>query len=379
MIDNYRSLLKDAALIYEKHEAGRKEPFNIFTVLHKETDEVNLHSRFLHALLDHQSSDTRRQNLKDFLQRVGIEDFEQNDAKIRREYRNIDILISNNTTNQAVVIENKIKEIKYRKDEPQQLQRYYKILQEEGYHNICLLYLTLDGHDPSEDSVGNLPYETISYRDDLLPWLRCCQMHACDEPELRESIAQYIHLIRKLTGTDFKEAYMDELKSLLFENNNLVLAHDLNDAMTSIKKSLMQELWCEIESALKKKIPFEPNKESSKAGSRIYYDSGICGVELGVDSDPNIFFGVKCNGDDYPKEYHNFECALKIMESGASHTGFPWWQYADGDLNLGDSLPEVIKQLDQLLSNADKRKKFADGIADGLNEVRENIKKAGLA
>lgn len=236
MIDNYRSLLKDAALIYEKHEAGRKEPFNIFTVLHKETDEVNLHSRFLHALLNHQSSDTGRQNLKDFLQRVGIEDFEQNDAKIRREYRNIDILISNNTTNQAVVIENKIKEIKYRKDEPQQLQRYYKILQEEGYRNICLLYLTLDGHDPSEDSVGNLPYETISYRDDLLPWLRCCQMHACDEPELRESIAQYIHLIRKLTGTDFKEAYMNELKSLLFEDNNLVLAHDLNDAMTSIKK-----------------------------------------------------------------------------------------------------------------------------------------------
>ena len=64
MIDNYRSLLKDAALIYEKYEAGRKEPFNIFTVLHKETDEVNLHSRFLHALLDHQSSDTRRQNLR---------------------------------------------------------------------------------------------------------------------------------------------------------------------------------------------------------------------------------------------------------------------------------------------------------------------------
>ena len=377
MIDNYRLLLKQAALIYEKHEVGRKEPFNIFTILRKENDEVYLHSPFLTALLDYQSSDTGRQNLKDFLQRVGIEEFEQDDAKIRREYRNIDILISNNTTKQAVVIENKIKEIKYRRDEPQQLQRYHKILQEEeGYRNIRLLYLTLDGHEPSEDSVGNLPYETISYRDDLLPWLRCCQMHACDEPELRESVAQYIHLIRKLTGTDFKEAYMDELKSLLFEDNNLVLAHDLNEAMTSMKKSLMQELWREIESALKKKIPSDP---SSKTGSSIYYNFGICGAKLGVDSDPKIFFGVKCNGDDYQQEYDNLRCALEIMESGRSSKGFPWWQYADGDLNLRDSPPEVIKQLDQLLSNEEKRKKFADEIADGLKEVWEKIKKAGLA
>ena len=139
---------------------------------------------------------------------------------------------------------------------------------------------------------------------------------------------------------------MDELKSLLFEDNNLVLAHDLNDAMTNIKKSLMQELWREIESALKKKILSDP---SSKTGSSIYYDFGICGAKLGVDSDPKIFFGVKCNGDDYQQEYHNLECALEIMESGKSSKGFPWWQYADGDLNLADSPPEVIKQLDQLL------------------------------
>ena len=374
MIDNYRSLLKIAALIYDKHGVGHKEPFNIFTVLRKEDDEVNLHSRFLHALLDYQS-DTGRQNLKDFLQNVGIKNFKQDRAKIRREHRDIDILISNKTTKQAVVIENKI----YAGDQPAQLRRYHCTLKKEGYSDIRLLYLTLDGHDPSKDSVDDLPYQTISYRDDLLPWLKCCQMYACEEPELRESIAQYIHLIRKLTGTDFEEAYMDELRDLLSEGNNLVLAHHLNEAMTTLKKSLMQELWCEIESALKKKIPFEPNKESSKAGSRIYYDSGICGAEFGVDSDRNIFFGVKCNEDDYPQKYNNLKCALKIMESGTSSKGFPWWQYADGDLNFWDSPPEVIKQLDQLLSNADERKKFADGIADRLNEVRENIKKAGLA
>ena len=406
MIDNYRSLLKDAALIYEKHEAGRKEPFNIFTVLHKETDEVNLHSRFLHALLDHQSSDTRRQNLKDFLQRVGIEDFEQNDAKIRREYRNIDILISNNTTNQAVVIENKIKEIKYRKDEPQQLQRYYKILQEEGYRNICLLYLTLDGHDPSEDSVGNLPYKTISYRDDLLPWLRCCQMHAYDEPELWESIAQYIHLIRKLTGTDFEEAYMNELRDLLLEENNLVLIHHLDEAITRTKIYLLYKLWCEIESALKiikKQIPDFPDKDEDLSdiskekvkkyvkGERghnllLYYrvstedrDSVLqeAQVHLVVRLDKgasyyNIYFGVLCDGNEYIHDA--LRNALNALNS-YSERGFPWYKYADEDLNFNNLNRETLG----LLSNERERKKFADGIADGLKEVWEQMKEANLA
>ena len=402
MIDNYRSLLKDAALIYEKHEAGRKEPFNIFTVLHKETDEVNLHSRFLHALLDHQSPDTRRQNLKDFLQRVGIEDFEQNDAKIRREYRNIDILISNNTTNQAVVIENKIKEIKYRKDEPQQLQRYYKILQEEGYRNICLLYLTLDGHDPSEDSVGNLPYETISYRDDLLPWLRCCQMQACDEPELRASIAQYIHLIRKLTGTDFEEAYMNELQDLLSEGNNLIIAHDLNEAMTRTKISLLWKLWCEIESALKdikEQMPDFPDKDENLSDiseervkkyvrglrdnniHRLYYrvstedsDSILkeAQVYLGVQFDKStIYFGVLCDRTEYEREHDTLKNAL----NGSPNRWFPWSQYADEDLNFNDPNRKTLK----LLSDEDERKKFAKGIADGLKEVWKQMKAAGLA
>ena len=138
MIDNYRLLLKQTALIYEKHEVGRKEPFNVFTVLRKASDEVNLHSRFLHALLDYQSSDIGRQNLKGFLQRVGIEEFEQDDAKIRREYR--DILISNEATKQAVVIENKI----YAEDQPAQLRKYHARFEREGYkdRDIRLLYLT---------------------------------------------------------------------------------------------------------------------------------------------------------------------------------------------------------------------------------------------
>ena len=50
-----------------------------------------------------------------------------------------------------------------------------------------------------------LDYERISYKEDLPPWLKRCQKRAYDEPALRESVAQYLHLIAKLTGTDYSE------------------------------------------------------------------------------------------------------------------------------------------------------------------------------
>ena len=61
-------LLKDADILYERYGAGRPEPFNVFSVLRKDKDEVNLHSRFLRALLDHRKpGEEKRANLHDFI------------------------------------------------------------------------------------------------------------------------------------------------------------------------------------------------------------------------------------------------------------------------------------------------------------------------
>ena len=42
--DTFRLLLAKAARLFERHEAGRRERFNVFSVLRSEHDEVNLHS-----------------------------------------------------------------------------------------------------------------------------------------------------------------------------------------------------------------------------------------------------------------------------------------------------------------------------------------------
>ena len=149
----------------------RDSPFNIFTALRSSSDEVNLHSRFLHALLDHrQGPHGDRDNLRDFLSSVaGIEGFPLEGASIDREACNIDLLVTDSRRTQAVVIENKI----WAADQERQLQRYHETLVALGYDAaaIHLLYLSPFGERPSKQSIGDLECTNLSYRDDLGCWL----------------------------------------------------------------------------------------------------------------------------------------------------------------------------------------------------------------
>lgn len=384
-MSDYQSLLVQVALLYERHEAGRRKPFNVFSVLRRESDEVNLHSRFLHALLDWKSPEAERENLKDFLQHVAEKQFEEKGAKVERERNYIDILITNEAM-QAVVIENKI----WSGYRDEQLQRYYNKLQEMGYRDIHLLYLTPHGDEPSEDSVGDLDCETISYKDDLPPWLERCQQRAYDEPALRESVAQYRQLIRKLTSTDLTEAYMSELKQLLLQDNNLVLAHTLIEATTEVHIELLKKLWDEIDSELRNKIRDLPKKGSDSdisperirhfvTGQKsykhhgLYYPFGNSGA--GVEVGHSIYFGIYCHKGDHKNEYNKLGEALKGVIGGTSTDWWPWHKYANKDLGLKNPTQETFK----LLSNEEKRREYVEGIANGLKKVWKTVKDAGLA
>ena len=389
MSDKYQLLLERTGRLYERHEAGRREPFNVFSVLRSTSDEVNLHSRFLHALLDYRKSpDTERRNLMDFLQRViKKKDFKEEGVKVERERDNIDILITNDVR-QAVVIENKI----WAGDQSQQLQRYFETLEARGFCDIQLLYLTLDGHAPSKYSVGNLDdndYKTISYKDDLPPWLERCQKRAYDEPALRESVAQYLWLVQKLTGTDFSGAYMSDLKKLCLKDNNLVLVHDLKEAMTEAHISLLQKLWCEIESALKKEIPDLPDKDDKQSDisegrisrfvkdSRNYQYHGLyytlsSTASLGVIVENTIYLCVGCKVD-YEEDYNALREACKNISGEKNSHWCPWWRYDDSGLNL--KYP-TRKNLEFLL-NEKKRQEYATKIARRLKEVWKAVKNAG--
>ena len=80
-------------------------------------------------------------NLCDFLcDAAGIEGFSMDGVEVFREYQNIDILIRNEKSNEAVIIENNT----WPGDQDRQLARNAEQLECEGYGEIHLLYLALD-------------------------------------------------------------------------------------------------------------------------------------------------------------------------------------------------------------------------------------------
>ncbi len=394
MIDQYRQLLADAAILFERHEAGRPEPFNVFSVLRSESDEVNLHSRFLAALLDHRKpGESKRHYLAEFLKSVAnVKDFKDDGVNVERERHHIDVLITN-AERKAVVIENKIRA----DDQRKQLQRYYDEMKRRSYsdENIHLRYLTLFGHDPSSDSLGSLPrdkVEKIAYKDDAFQnWLRCCQQRAFDEPALRESIGQYLWLVQKLTGTDRSEAYMSELRDLCLEKENLVLVHDLKSAMDEAWIELIVNLFAEIESELSK-ISDLPEKHDATDVSRdrirelvtprgrswlgLYYGFRE-DAQLGIQFDVYdcLFYGIRCNRDEAKDTYY------KIMESlGGSNDSDAWWpkwEFPNSDVNPRPRNPE--RDHLRYLADKEQRDAFVSSVAGGAKALWERIQKEGLA
>ena len=385
---NYQLLLAKAARLYEKHGIGRPEPFNVFSSLQNKNGYLNeiLHSRFLHALLSYRKPGSEtRENLKDFLQYVAkIPDFELCSAKVDRECYNIDILITN-ADKKAVVIENKTNPIdKKPVDRDKQLWRYYKTLKCQDYSDIHLLYLTPDGSDPSPESLGKLKKEKIikiAYKRDLIQtWLERCQKRAYDEPELRESVAQYLQLIRKLTGTDFRGEYMEDLKELcLKETNgvsNLVLIRDLHKARSEVETELLKKMWNKIESELKPKIQDFPNKNRSynknNKGLRYQLSESIS-LEIVVDSYA-IWFGIGCSEENHKDKYDKLKEALKDVSGGRSGRNYPWFRYVDECKYI-----DMIKFLSDDIERQEYAKKAAQKIIKkGLKEVWEVLEDPAL-
>lgn len=222
-IENIKTLLSKINSIYAKvkqvdeEKRKRGEYFNVFNILGLWSEEVRLHSSFLAELLNpngnHGMGDAF---LGQFLQLVieGRSNYIQSNKvspeiveryigpNTEDEGGRLDIIIEDG--NHAIIIENKI----YAVDQKRQLLRYDNYGKKHFRYsdNYYLVYLTLDGHEASEISTGNQPlkYVRVSYNQDIRNWLYKCAQLAYDKPLVRETIKQYIYLIKQLTNQDME-------------------------------------------------------------------------------------------------------------------------------------------------------------------------------
>lgn len=221
----------------------RGECYNVFNVLGVQNVELS-HSAFLAALLD-PNGDHGMQDafLKAFIGSVvhGSSNLplDTATATVATEYctgnGRIDLLITD-ANRHAIIIENKI----WANDQPAQLQRYSeyanKTYSQDGY---LLLYLTLDGKEPTDQSKGELTdYQCISYRNDIINWLRQCARLAFDKPRVRETILQYINVLQQLTNQNTMDK--EQLIQLLSEKDNFLQACAIADNMPAVKQYLVE-------------------------------------------------------------------------------------------------------------------------------------------
>ncbi len=230
-----KALLAKVAAISVKYSgiAEREQyGFNVFSVLRSSDEEVGLHSAFLTAVLNPDSGHGQGTwCLNEFLSQAKLERIpEGGEAQVFREYtrlrnRNeadgserdsIDIFIK--AGQRAIVIENKI----YAEDQDEQIKRYVQFARDEGFseEKIDVIYLTLDGHEPSSQSLGDYPKEKVklmSYGGDVIPWLDKCIEHMAKHPTTRETLVLYQRIVQGLTGQAMNEEENMEIADLLME------------------------------------------------------------------------------------------------------------------------------------------------------------------
>jgi len=257
-------LLKDVSFIKEKYDEIAKitgDNFNIFKLLGKERDELS-HSKILTALLDPKGThDCNGIFLKlffeHFLQGKYNPKIDFNDCHVYKEHSigedgRLDIYIDSGDV--RVVIENKINA----GDGKGQLERYSNFLRGENDH---LIYLTLNGRAATEGSHRGVEYIRLAYgkkdgdeigdtkkdvndksvfAGSIIDWLKDCQKEVFNKPLVRETIEQYINLLKIITNQTRSNKMKDEIiKNITKTAADIIAAKEISRNISEAIKAVI--------------------------------------------------------------------------------------------------------------------------------------------
>ena len=206
-----KEIIKKAGKIVEENRKLRNAEgtdYNIFSLLDAERDEVGIHELMLFTILNFKT-DYRVKN--EFIQQLLIyfgvpKSFQKEEWKVEKEHYTsegrIDLFLrTTGKHKKCIVIELKIDA----EDQKRQLERYEEYVCTKNYEDYRIIYLTLDGREPSPQSMGNMKQNKLlcmSFEEHILPWLEEC-IHICQEYEIESSfIQQYRILLQKIVGEE---------------------------------------------------------------------------------------------------------------------------------------------------------------------------------
>lgn len=355
---DYQAFLDKVAEIQKKYDKKDEKKlkqgkyFNIFNIIGKSSDEVNIHSKFIATLLDpngeHGCGDVF---LKSFLEKMKISNlYDIKKAEVKTEYSignissdgteggRLDILITCNKDKMpsAIIIENKI----YAGDEKNQLLRYKKYAKK--FKDPQIFYLTLDGRNPSKDSVGDNNtkryWKNISYKKDIKEWLDDIEKQSLDNNSktgIKQIINQYINLIDWLTGEDENSPQTEKIRQLLKAPANLPLAIDISNSVSEVKEIILKKFYKHIEQHKPTDCYIEPNDGIEVDGNyrRIYFDFTelpcYFTFEICMTSSYECKFGIVLKRKNEKKQWK--EKIRNLQTSKNTHSWWMVWDYPSDD------------------------------------------------
>ena len=360
-------LLSDLELLCQRNlELNQREAqgFNIFSLLLKSGDEVNLHSKFIYELLDIRGSHHQGTLFLDlFLEELGLDISTRNLFAFREKY-NIDILLK--SLEQAILIENKI----YTQDHSLQLSRYLKKIRKEGYkeENITLIYLTLFGDAPTEKEMED-KVVIVSYRRNIVRWLERSIEAVEMIPILRETIKQYLNLVKELTHQSKEKGFIMDVKNFLLQDNNLQRVIEIEKSVIEAKIEVQLGFWQTLLSYLIPHYGFSFYNTNSDIGLknsiRRYYQhqKNIKDYGIKYQVDENLYFFIELRknlyyGFEFIDEELIKEGQRELLENldiewyGSSDTIY--WKYSDKRLdfksfthqNIFDLIDDELREKD---------------------------------
>ena len=246
----------------DRQRAMGKHDYNIFTLFHYFSDEVNLHSNFIASLLDpngdHYKGDLF---LKLFLEMCGIDDFsiDTSTATVFKEFKHIDIYISDGKKH--IILENKV----YAKDQPTQIARYIKAIKDEGAkdEDIYVLYLHPDGKLPDDQSFGDyhakllgenpsIKFKVISYGNEILKWIDRCKNEVSNITDLNVFLSQYKDVIEMIYDRYKRIDEMETANLVEIFKENYTAVSEIASNYQETRKKIIDGFFEKLSERLKK-------------------------------------------------------------------------------------------------------------------------------
>ena len=418
-IDDFIEVFQDFKQKQQNQKLRGLNNFNLFTTLLKQSDEVKLHSRFLHFLLKPHGEHCQDELFLDlFLKACNLTGFlDTKNTSVFAEYNYMDLYLKDE--NRHICIENKI----WAGDQPKQIERYIEDIKEENEKNeeskeneekdltvnLAVIYLSLDRLEPSSDSLGDFRvvtedddsflvrgsekyiFRSIHYKEQIKKWLVESYKQVSNITNLSIAIAQYQEVIAMLYN-DYRDKIMSLKEYLGNKKENrlelLQTMRKISNEYPNFRRNEMESFWRQVEEQLKRK--FENSEwEVSRLGKKLWEGhSWNCPLRIQQSEDAKVRFGFeytkhgfrdsiwgiirKDDGTDFKELKKNEEIANKLEQlkkdlDTAGHHSI-WWLWFDY-YHHDDLSEKIIDEKDSDQAS----KKFVDEFIEIFEKCKDMI------